>query len=86
MDIVDFMMDSQTAADAFNSVQTNVTEIGQIITSCQSMLCSHFVNYRLKFNRRQANMVSHAFASETTLLTSPNIYLEVPYMYCYSYI
>jgi len=28
MDIVDFMMDLQTAADAFNSMQTNVTEFG----------------------------------------------------------
>lgn len=34
MDGEDFIVDSKMIADAFNSVRTNITEFGQVITAC----------------------------------------------------
>lgn len=79
MDGVDFVVDSQTTADPFNSVRINVTKFGHIITTCRSLVSSHFANSRVEFIRRQANMVAHALALEATLLASITIYLEIPH-------
>jgi len=50
MDNVNFVADSKTTADTFNSKQTNVTKFGQIIAAYEFMLSSHFVNSRVEFN------------------------------------
>lgn len=76
MDGVDFIVDLKTTADTFNSVHTNVTKFGQVITVCRSLFSSYFVNFKLEFTERQANMVAHALAREATLIGSPTIYLH----------
>lgn len=43
------------------------------------MFSYHFVNSRVEFNWRQANMVAHALVSEAILSARPTIYLEVPH-------
>lgn len=77
-DNVDFVVNSKTTVDAFNSNRTDVTKFGHISASCGGLYSSHFTNSSVEFNRRQTNVVDHVLASETTLSASPNIYLDVP--------
>lgn len=74
---VDFVVDSKTAVDAFNSNRTDVTKFGHISASCGGLYSSHLTNSSVEFNRRQANVVDYVLASETTLSARPNIYLDV---------
>ena len=75
MDGVNSMGDLQTTVDTFNSVRTNVTEFGHIITACWPLFSSHFSNSRVEFTRQQTNMVAHSLAREATSIGSPIIYL-----------
>jgi len=64
--------------DAFHTRRIDVTKFGHVITACRHVF-STFTNSRVEFNRRQANMVVHALARETTLSVSPTVYFEIPY-------
>lgn len=79
MDGVNSVGDSQTTAHTFNSVRTNVTEFGHVITACRPLFSSHFANSRVEFTRQQTNVVAHSQACEATLIGSPIIYFEIPH-------
>jgi len=78
LDNVDFETYSKTTHDAFHSRKDNVSELGQIISACQSLFITHFTNYRVEFTRRQANQVVRALVGEATLLASPVFYFNPP--------
>jgi len=76
-DNVDFVADSKITTDAFHSRRIDVTEFGHVISACRDIF-STFTNSGVEFNRRQANVVADALASEATLSASPNIYFVIP--------
>jgi len=78
MDNVDFETDSKLTADAFLSTRNDVSELDCIIFSCHSLFSTFFSNYRVKFVRRQTNMVVHAPAREAMSLASPAVYFKMP--------
>nr|ABN08771.1 probable reverse transcriptase At2g02650 -, related [Medicago truncatula] len=57
-DNVDFVLDSKITTDAFHNRQVDVTEFGQVISTCRSLFNSHFSNSKVEFNRRQSNEVA----------------------------
>jgi hypothetical protein len=77
-DSVDFVLDSKITTNAFRTRRIDVTEFSHVITTCRHLFSS-FTNSRVEFNRRQANVVAHTLASETTLSANPTVYFEIPY-------
>jgi hypothetical protein len=75
---VDFEIDSKLTADAFLSTRNDLSEFGSIISSSRSLFNTSFSNSRVKFVRRQANVVAHALAREATSLASPAVYFDIP--------
>ena len=62
-DNVDFMLDSKITTDAFHTRQIEVTNFSHVIIACKHLF-STFTNFRIEFNRREANVVAHALASD----------------------
>jgi len=77
-DNFDFETDFKITRDAFHSTQEDIYEFGCIISSCRSLFSSFFTNSKVKFARRQANVVAHVLAGEATFLTSPVVYFNIP--------
>jgi ribonuclease HI len=78
LDNVDFAMDSKLTIEAFLASRNDLSEFGNIISSCRSLFSSNFVNSRVEFTRRQANGVAHSLAREATLRASPVTYFVIP--------
>jgi len=69
-DNVNFETDSKLTYDAFYATRDDTSEFECIITSCHFLFNSFFTNSRVKFVKRQANGIAHAFTGESTLLAS----------------
>jgi len=79
LDNIDFEVDSESTRDAIYSGREDISELGNIITGSWSLLSSKFNNSRVEFGRRQANVVAHTLAGETTFLASPIVYFHIPF-------
>jgi len=77
LDNIYFEVDSKTTKDALYSGREDITEFGNIIEASRSLLSSKFTNSRVEFVRRQANVVTHTLAGETTFLASHTIYFHI---------
>jgi len=77
-DNINFELDSKITCDAFHSRREDVSEFGNIITSCKALFSAFFVNSRVEFIRGQENAAAHALAGEATFLASPIIYYHIP--------
>jgi len=77
-DNIDFELDSKITCDAFHSFREDVSELGNIITSCKALFSAFFINSRVEFIRRQTNAAAHALAGEATFLHSLIIYYHIP--------
>jgi len=73
LDNIDLEVDSITQL-AFYARKDDVSEFGNVITTCCSIFSTKFTNSRVEFIRRQANVL----AREATLVASPTIYYQVP--------
>lgn len=62
LDNIDFEVDSKTTKDGIYSGREDIYDLGNIITACRTLLLSKFVNSRVEFVRRQANVVAHTLA------------------------
>jgi len=51
MNNIDFKVDSKVTKDAFTSVQEDISEFGQIITTSRTLFSSKFTNSRVEFVR-----------------------------------
>ncbi|XP_024631302.1 uncharacterized protein [Medicago truncatula] len=78
MDNIDFEVDSKITKDAFIARRDNISEFGHIVEASRSMFHSKFSNSRVEFVRRQANVVAHILARETTLIASAVVYYAIP--------
>lgn len=66
-------------AYAFLSRRFDITKFGYVITACRDNFSAHFTNSRVKFDRRQTNVIAMIWQDEATLSDSPNIYFEISY-------
>lgn len=62
LDNIDFEVDSKTTKDGIYSGREDIYDLGNIITASRTLLLSKFVNSRVEFVRRQANVVAHTLA------------------------
>jgi len=61
-DHVDFVLDSKSVIERFNSNLVDSSELGCIIQACRQLFDCNFQNSHVEFNRRQANGVTHELA------------------------
>jgi hypothetical protein len=64
--------------DCLYSDIVHVSELGAIINDCRCILTTDFVNFHVKFIRRQVNEVVHSLARITSLLASVHIFNDIP--------
>lgn len=82
LDDMDFSLDSKAVMDAFNDVENNSTDFGNIIILCRQLFTNYFHDSKVKFSRRQVNRVAHELAQATRLETSSQLFDDVlPYIY-----
>jgi hypothetical protein len=79
LDNIDFDVDSKSTRDVIYSGREDISKLGNIITTSRVRLSSKFNNSRVKFARRQANMVAHTLAEEATFLASLVVYFHIPF-------
>lgn len=56
---MDFEVYSKNVADNVNNQQLNITEFDEIIKECKLLLTHYFMNFYVKFVRRQVNEIVH---------------------------
>jgi hypothetical protein len=78
LDNIDFEVDSKTTKDGIYSGREDISDLGNIITASRTLLFSKFVNSRVEFVTRQANVVAHTLAGEATFLASSTTYFIIP--------
>lgn len=77
-DNVDFVLDSKSVVERFNSNLGDSSELGCIIHTCRQLFDCHFQNSHVEFNRRQANEVAHELARVAPSHASSHVYDDVP--------
>jgi len=68
---VNFVLDSKSVVDRFNSNLVDSSELGCIIQACRQLFGCNFQNSHVEFNRRQANGVAHELARVAHLMLAP---------------
>jgi len=81
-DHVDFVLDSKSVVDRFNSNLVDSSELGCIIQVCRQLFGCNFQNSHVEFNRRQANGVAHELAGVAPSHASSHVYDDVPSCIC----
>jgi len=77
-DHVDFVLDSKSVVERFNSNLVDSSELGCIIQVCRQFFDCNFQSSHVKFNRKQDNMVAHELARVTLSHTNSHVYNDVP--------
>ena len=77
-DNVDFVLDSKSVVERFNSNLGDSSGLGCIIQACRQLFDCNFQNSHIEFNRRQANGVAHELARVAPSHVSSHVYDDVP--------
>jgi len=77
-DNIDFVLDSKSVVERFNSNLGDSNELDCIIQACRQLFDSNFQNSHVEFNRRQANRVTHELARVAPSHASSHVYDDVP--------
>jgi hypothetical protein len=73
-DNVDFGLDSKSTMDAFNNPRPNIFEFGLIISACRSLFHLKFTNSKIRFNRRQATLLTRSLKLPHNLFLCTSLY------------
>jgi len=76
-DHVDFVLDSKSVVERFNSNLMESSELGSIIQACRQLFGCNCRNSHVKFNRRQANGVAHELVRVASSYASSHVYDDV---------
>jgi len=68
-DNMDFVLDSKTTTIAFHNSWVVATKFGNITSASRNIFASYLTNFRMKFNRRQINVVDHILAGAATVIS-----------------
>jgi len=73
---VDFVLDSKSVVESFNSNLVDSSELG-CIQACRQLFDCDFQNSHVEFNRRENNGVAHELARVASSHASSHIYDDV---------
>ena len=77
-DNVEFVLDSKSVVQRFNSNLSDSSELGCIIQVCRQLFDCNFHDPHVEFNRRQANGVAHELARVSPSHASSHVHDDVP--------
>lgn len=72
-----FETDSKLVADVIHSSHEDLSEFGDIISRCHTLLHQHD-SYSIRFVKKQANEVAHALAKELRFSPCPSFHYDLP--------
>lgn len=67
LDGMDFSLNSKAVVDAFNDVDNNSIDFGNIIIHCRQLITNYFHDSKVQFSRRQVNRVAYELAQAAQL-------------------
>lgn len=56
---MDLSLNSKLVVDVVDSNTSSNKDFGSVISHCRQLLRTQFTNFKIDFNRRQANEVTH---------------------------
>jgi len=77
-DHVNFVLDSKSVVERFNSNLVDSSELGCIMQACRQLFDCNFQNSHVEFNRRKANGVAHKLVTVAPCHASSHVYDDVP--------
>lgn len=75
---MDFEVYSKGVADNVNSQQLNITKFDEIIKECKRLLTRYFMNFYVKFVRRQVNEIVHTLTKVSLSYANFHIFIDIP--------